>query len=559
MRYSPPSYYSLALFASFLSVSLGSSPVVMDKSGLSYAGLRTSTSGQDYFLGIPFAQPPVGTLRFKPPVAWSRGSTKVINATRNGYSCVQSAKYTTDSVSEDCLTLNIWKPTNAPKPLPVMVWIYGGGFYAGGISLYPGGSLIERATKIGKPVIYVAMNYRLGIFGFPPGQAAADAGASNLGLKDQRLALEWIQKNIAYFGGDPDKVIIFGESAGAISAGYQAFYKGGNIGGAFRGMILESGSPASLSVLKPNDPVKEEAFSLIANATRCNTQESGIFECIRKAPFDVLNQANDDLMKLVPYYQAPGQAPTIFTATRAPGDDFFTDLPSKLLHAGKFAKVPFINGAQLDEGTLFVNGTSMNSEQDIINWATARFTGLDTGITNKTAVRELLKHYPDDPAAGSPYGTGNETFGQGAQYKRYASMLNDLLFQAPRRDHLRTATNFGVKSWSYMFTERPLNYVPLLGVQHGAEIPFVMQTVGTIDPNATSELLGFTHIIGDYWINFAYHLDPNPKSGAKRLNWPVYGKKAAALQLLASNVTAFEDSTRAQAVDFILSNPSLHT
>ncbi|KAG9079662.1 hypothetical protein FRC06_007600, partial [Ceratobasidium sp. 370] len=344
MWYNLPSHSSLALFTSFLSVSPSPSPVVTDKSGLSYTGLHNSTSGQDYFLGIPFAQPPVGSLRFKPPVAWSRDSTKVVNATQNGHSCVQSTKYTADSVSEDCLTLNIWKPKNTHKPLPVMVWIYGGGFYAGGISQYPGGSLVERSTKIGKPVIYVAINYRLGIFGFPPGQAAAVAGASNLGLKDQRLALEWIQKNIAYFGGDPDRVIIFGESAGAISAGYQALYKGGNIGGAFRGMILESGSPASLPVFKPNDPVKEEAFSIIANATGCNTQVSDSFKCIQEAPFDVLKQVNDDLMKLDPYYQAPGQAPTIFTATMSPGDDFLTDAPSKLLHTGKFAKVPFING-----------------------------------------------------------------------------------------------------------------------------------------------------------------------------------------------------------------------
>ncbi|KAG8777684.1 hypothetical protein FRC12_000256 [Ceratobasidium sp. 428] len=442
------SYSKLALFISLLPFCLGSSPIITGGSGLSYVGLRDSTSpGQDYFLGIPFAQPPVGPLRFKPPVPWSRDNKRIVNATQNGYTCVQAARFTNDSISEDCLTLNIWKPTKINEKLPVLVWIYGGGFYAGGIKTYPGNKLVERAIKIGKPVIYVAMNYRLGIYGFPPGQAAADAGASNLGLKDQRLALEWVQKNIAYFGGDPDKVTIFGESAGAISAAYQAFYKGGHIGGAFRGMILESGSPSTLNVLKPNDPVKEEGFRLIANATGCSAGASNVFECIRKASGEVLEQVNSDLMKLEPYYQPPGQARTIFTATRAPGDDFFTDTPSALLHAGKFAKVPFINGAQLDEGTLFVNGTSMNSEEDIVNWATARFTGLNTGITNKTAVRELLKYYPNNPAAGSPYGTGNEAFGLGAQYKRYTSMFGDLLFQAPRRDHLKTAAKFGVESW----------------------------------------------------------------------------------------------------------------
>ncbi|KAG8705895.1 hypothetical protein FRC09_002703 [Ceratobasidium sp. 395] len=424
------------------------------------------------------------------------------------------------------------------------------------------------------------MNYRIGLYGFPPGQAAEDAGASNLGLKDQRLALEWIQNNIAYFGGDPEKVTIFGESAGAVSAGSQSLYKGGNIGGAFRGMILESGSPSrqdhaytlantltvpiltysiiySVRVLKPNDPVKEEAFRLIANVTGCDAKASNAFECIRKAPPEALVKANDDLMKLDPYYQAPGQFPTIFGPTRAPGDDFFTDTPSKLLHAGKFAKVPFINGAQLDEGTIFVNGTSLNSDQDIINWATARHTGLYTSITNETAVRELLKYYPADPAAGSPYNTGNETFGQGAEFKRYASIFGDLFFQAPRRYHLRMAVRHKVKSWTYMFAERPLDFMPQFGAKHSGDIPFALQFVRVVNPNASTELLDLAQAMGDYWINFAYDLDPNVTSEPKRPSWPAYRKNEAALQFLASNITTFKDSARAQAIDFILSNPSL--
>ncbi|KAG8710874.1 hypothetical protein FRC09_020891 [Ceratobasidium sp. 395] len=497
MRYNALFSAQLTLLALLLPVSSAADlSVIAGEYGLSYTGLRNSTSGQDYFLGIPFAQPPVGRLRFKPPVPWSRGSTKVVNATQYGYSCVQSAQFTNSSVSEDCLTLNIWKPTKVEKKLPVMVWIYGGAFYIGEAKKYPGNYLVERACNIGKPIIYVAMNYRLGIFGFPPGQAAEDAGASNIGLKDQRLALEWVQKNIAYFGGDPTKVTIFGESGGAMSAAYQTLYKGGHIGGAFRGMILESGSPFILSVLKPNDPVKEEAFALLANTTGCNAKASDAFECVGKAPGDVLKQVNNDLLKVDPYYQVPVQAPTVYTPTRAPGDDFFTDIPSKLFLAGKFAKVPFINGAQLDEGTLFVNGGSLNTEQDIFNWATAHFTGLNTGITNETAVRELLKYYPADPAAGSPYGTGNNTFGQGDEYKRYASIIGDLLFQAPRRNHLKIATSFGVRTWSYIMAERPVNFVPALGIQHLGDVPFVLQL---LDSSTSPELLSFAQAIGAYW------------------------------------------------------------
>lgn len=99
--------------------------------------------------------------------------------------------------------------------------------------------------------------------------------------------------------------------------------------------------------------------------------------------------------------------------------------------------------AQLDEGTRFVNGTSINTDQDIIDWLTARFPGLYFGITDVPAIRELLEHYPASPAAGSPYGTGDETFGQGAQYKRFASIFGDLLFQVNLLCYLRYKLTVG--------------------------------------------------------------------------------------------------------------------
>ncbi|KAF8608649.1 alpha/beta-hydrolase [Ceratobasidium sp. AG-I] len=552
-------YTRLSILLTSWSSVLAAPPVISGHSGLSYVGLRNETSGEDYFLGIPFAKPPVGALRFKPPVPWSAGDITTVNATRNGDSCEQAIDgLVINSISEDCLTLNIWKPTNNTKKLPVMAWIYGGGFYAGDIQSYPGHALVERSIEIGKPVIYIAMNYRLGVYGFPPGQAAVDAGAVNLGLKDQRLALEWVQKNIAYFGGDPSKVTIFGESAGAISAGYQSFYKGGNNGGAFRGMILESGSPTSFHLPRPNDPVKETAFKLIANATGC-IDASDAFECVRNAPADVLSQANKDTIKIQPPYGAPAQAPVVYGPTSVPNDDFLPEAPTTLLHKGKFAKVPFINGAQLDEGTLFVNSSLMNTEQDIVNWLGAQFPGLNIGITNVPLLRDLLRFYSVSPAAGSPYGTGNETFGQGTQFKRFASIFADILIHAPRRDHLKTATKFGLKSWSYSMKQPGLGFVPLFGVQHGGEIPFVFQTVPILDLTASPEVIDLTHTIGDYWINFAYYLDPNAKSGSKNPKWPAYAETATSLQLLASNIATFKDSARKKATEFIINNgPSLY-
>ncbi|QRW23306.1 carbohydrate esterase family 14 protein [Rhizoctonia solani] len=458
----------------------GSGPVVHGADGLSYVGTRNTTSRQDYFLGIPFAQPPVGRLRFKPPVAWAPGNTTEVDATQFGAGCQQATGYvpTNNTLSEDCLTLNIWKPTNVAEKPPVMVYI------------------------------------------FPPGQAAYNAGGSNLGFKDQRLALEWIHKNIEYFGGDPNKVTLFGTSAGGVSASIQTLYNKGKIGGLFRGIILESGPPETLHALRPDDPVREAAFRLIANATGC-LGDPYVFECVRNAPADTLIQANKDVLALEPYYRANVPAPTIFGPTYSPDDEFITEPIHDLIHSGKFAKVPIISGgivpypvimismsytlqAQLDEGPVFFDGPAVNisSEQDIINWFTARFPALYIGMSNLTSITELLKFYPTSPAAGSPYGTGNETFGRGAQFKRASSVFGDYLFQAPRRDHLASATKFGVKSWTYILKESPLIFPPQYGIGHGGDVPFVFQTLNIDSPNASPAAIELMRTIGSYWRDF---------------------------------------------------------
>ncbi|CAE6480602.1 unnamed protein product [Rhizoctonia solani] len=406
----------------------------------------------------------------------------------------------------------------------------------------------------------------------PPGQAAYDAGGRNLGFKDQRLALEWVNENIGYFGGDSTKVTLFGTSAGGISAGVQTFYKKGEIGGLFHGIILESGSPGTVRALKPDHPIREAGFRFLANATGCLSGPSvcdlrtlqpdgpipaagfqlianatgclgdpSVFECIQKAPADVLSQANVDVLAL---------EPTIFGPSYSPEDDFIAEPVRDILYSGKFAKVPFINGAQLDEGPILIDmlATNFSSEQDIVDWLTSGF-----GMSNLTAINELLKFYSTSPAAGSPYGTGDETFDKGPQFKRIASALGDYLFQAPRRDHLTYATKFGVKSWSYILKESSLGFPPKYGIAHGGDIPFVFQTLDINHPNAPQAAIELMKTIGSYWVNFAYSLDPN--AGGDNLPlWPQYGEEKVALQLLGSNVTTIEDTDRTEATDFILKN-----
>merc|ERR1711983_402115 len=179
-------------------------------------GKRVTRNGKSHleFLGIPFAEPPIGDLRFKPPVPvkpWSG----ILEALEDGFVCPQMPNplvpnITEDDMSEDCLTLNIFtNDINIDKPKAVMIWIYGGGFYLGAKDKYRMQGLIDE------DVILVAMNYRLHALGFM--SFGNNLVSGNMGLKDQQLAMQWIRANIQHFGGDPERIVLFGESAGAMS------------------------------------------------------------------------------------------------------------------------------------------------------------------------------------------------------------------------------------------------------------------------------------------------------------------------------------------------------
>lgn len=238
-------------------------------SGLNLAGVES-------FRGIPFAQPPVGQLRLKPPQPITSPLGNIDGTTLLPRACPQFFFSVSDSgwpqsvagtllnlpifqkitnAGEDCLTLNIQRPagTKEGDKLPVLFWMFGGGFQLGSTQMYEATGLITESVAQGKPVILVAVNYRLGAFGWLPGKEILADGSSNLGLLDQRLAMKWVADNIAAFGGDPDKVTIWGESAGALSVMDHMMlfngdhtYKGKPL---FRAGIMDSGS------VIPADPV----------------------------------------------------------------------------------------------------------------------------------------------------------------------------------------------------------------------------------------------------------------------------------------------------------------
>lgn len=244
------------------------------------------------FPGIPFAQPPVGNRRFKPPAPLT-APYGVYEATKNKDICPQFIASTTDensllpeflatlinspifqkpvlSASEDCLYLNIHRPTGTTEgdDLPVLFYIYGGGFQLGWNSMYDGKPWVEKSVELGKPIIVVTVAYRIGAFGFLPGREIQEEGSSNAGLLDQRLGLQWVADNIRAFGGDPAKVTIWGESAGAWSVFNQmSLYSGNNTynGKAlFRGAIMNSGTFLAADAI--DDPKAQGVYDTVCTS-----------------------------------------------------------------------------------------------------------------------------------------------------------------------------------------------------------------------------------------------------------------------------------------------------
>ncbi|QRV90083.1 carbohydrate esterase family 10 protein [Ceratobasidium sp. AG-Ba] len=510
--------------------------VQVTASGTVYTG--TQSDGQDLFLGIPYAQPPVGDLRFRRPVAATPGPA--VNAQSFGPRCLQW--FAASDASEDCLTLNIWRPQGATGSLPVMIWICES-------SSYPGGGIVSTSIAMGQPVIYVSLNYRLGFFGFPVGSQTMRKGTTNLGLYDQRMAIEWVQNNIAAFGGDPTKATLFGESAGAISISYQMMYKGGQIGNAFRAAIMQSGAPASYKSTAQNTKARQKAYDQIASQTGCDKANDS-FECLRALDVNILQEAHIATYSLPISSIAYANFPAAYGPITDPSDDFLPVSPSALVASGKYANIPMISGSNLDEGTWFVSNPK--TSLDIISFLASDDVALAFSL-NPGGSTPLLPLYPDVPSLGSPYNTGSEMFGREREYKRAASFVGDLLFTVGLSTSFQKAVARNSAVWSYLFTH-PTGGPPVFGVSHTAELAYVF---GFVSPNSASDVDVSTKM-RQYWINFAGQLNPRP-SGSSLPQWPTYGTILGKnmLQIKAGDYSVIRDDFRELSNLSILSNPLL--
>ncbi|CAE6506342.1 unnamed protein product [Rhizoctonia solani] len=289
MRFSIPSIFLLALCAA-PAISKTAAPTI----SLPYAryqGFHNSTSGLDVFLGIRYARAPVGDLRWRAPKA-PLPVKETLQATSQPAKCSQSsvlANFTLGppdpTTVEDCLFLNVYAPPSSAKKrkLPVLVWIHGGGYLFGDAASYDPTPMIQASKH---SFVAVIIQYRLGVFGFLPGSEVKKNGALNAGLLDTEFALKWTQENIHLFGGDPDQVTIWGESAGGGAVLEQAVAHGGKTSPALFKRAIAS-SPYLPPHYRYDDPESELQYTTFVNNTGC-TNAVDTLECLRALDYITL-------------------------------------------------------------------------------------------------------------------------------------------------------------------------------------------------------------------------------------------------------------------------------
>lgn len=449
------------------------------------------------FQGIPYAAPPVGPMRWRPPQQpepWQG----VRDASEPGRWCVQEA-WADRPTGEDCLTLNVWTPTGtAPESRPVMVWIHGGGFTAGSGDIYDARRLAVRGGTV-----VVTINYRLGALGFLADPALGEPG--NYGLADQQAALRWVRDNIAEFGGDPAKVTIAGESAGGMSI--CDHLAAPDSGGLFRAAIIQSG-PCQAQVDVPTAQRISRDYAASAGCAERATVE----DCLRALP-------PGKLVKPL-WYARFGtdrlSGPVI-------GGQVLPEDPVQVITAGSAVRVPVLLGINRDEFTLFEALRYLRVGRELTAVDYPEMLSDTFGARDAAAVHE---HYPP----GRYGGNASVAFAAAATDDIFACLADRMA------EGLRDSAP-GV--YAYEFDDRhapaPEMYqqVPFsIGASHSLEMRYLFDMGGTPPMDAAQRRLSDQMI--DYWTRFVATGAPDV---AWQPDWPAVGTDPGAAAWMSLRTT----------------------
>jgi len=462
--------------------------------------IRLPSGSVDVFKGIPYAAPPTGPLRWRPPQAAQRWSgTRDALAFGPDSPQAPNPRMRGAGMSEDCLHVNVWAPAGADA-LPVMVWVHGGGFVGGsGSDLRSDGALMAS-----QGVVVVSFNYRAGLFGFlahPALSRESEHGVSgNYGLLDQLAALRWVQENIARFGGDPSRVTVFGVSAG--SASISLLLTSQQSRGLFRQAILHSHGAA-------------RPLSSLAEAEQAGTALGMDIEALRALPADAIFSKTALLTPKMrglttPRVLRPIRDGWILTEDERPA-----------FLGGRLHAMPTIVGTNFDEGTSLTRSWPLET--------LAQYREIVDGNFGADAAQAALL-YPAHT--------------DGDVRRRVAEMFADTQFNYGSRLLARAMVKREPRTWRYLFTRRPPGQQD--GPHHGDEVAYVFGNLNAV-PGADAGDRAVSSAMTQAWVRFARSADPN---GAGLPHWARFDA-GADNHLVFGNTIEAGRAWRARQLDFL--------
>lgn len=433
------------------------------------------------FQGIPYARPPVGERRWTAPIPVDYLSD--FDATSFQSMCTQPGSLfggDPDNTrgSEDCLYLNVYKPEGAEKNLPVMVWIHGGGFITGS-----GDQFDPTKLTASENVITVSLNYRLGPLGFLSLPEMGDA-AGNFGALDQQLAMKWVKDNIEAFGGNPDNITIFGESAGGMSVGVQLLMPGS--ANLFDKAIMQSGPFLTGPLLKTAENANKQGMQYTGNIG-CSDSDD-VLKCLRQQPAGKVTTASGAAQAGLVTEWSPAYRTKVIPLTA-----------KEALASGEFNQVPVINGTNADEGNLFAYYIEKSGA--LSDYANVR----------KMLISQYGEAHIDQIEAAYPL----DSYRSAAHM--YGVIMTDAVFSCPVYE-TNLMLSAHVPTYAYEFTDQhaPINQqeseaIGNFGAYHASDIVYVFQTdFDLASPDQLSPAqLKLSDQFQRYWANFARRGTPN--------------------------------------------------
>ncbi|KAL2860999.1 putative carboxylesterase [Aspergillus lucknowensis] len=490
---------------------------VVDLGYARYKGNRVA-AGVDEYLGMRYAAPPLGDLRFRGPREPSSTSA-LQDASQFGPICVGVGQSLSRYVSEDCLFINIFTPSHATalSKLPVWVHIQGGGYATNANANFNGTNVVQRA---GYDIVFVNFNYRVGALGFLASEQIRRDGDLNVGLLDQRKALLWVQENIEQFGGNREHVVIHGDSSGSGSIAHHMTAYGGRNDGLFVGAIHESTFWPTLRTVTE----MEFQFDRIALATGCSAIPFQL-SCLRRVDINRLQAANTPS----PFPGGSAHPPPRRYFLPVIDHDMIRGQLYDHFDQGPIVEVPLLVGDDTNEGSIFVSNAS--TAEDISLFFKANYPNLLPDSINKIhhtypRLPPLPNHGPYFPSLSAAYGDAAFT----CQGNHISSTLASRF--SPR------------KAWNYRYNVQAPELVNQgLGVPH----VFELSAIFGVGFAGDSETTGYTDInedivpvVMDYWVSFIKTLDPNSGRDNQAPVWEPWGPGLGQRLKIQTNATEME-------------------